>query len=172
MEKYVPDIYQKSIYTINYEKLKQNGIKCILFDLDNTIAPARSSVPTKKSKELIDSLKADFKLFVFSNAMPKRVKKFSDELGVDFYAFSLKPFQKNFKKLFKEHKFNECEVAIIGDQILTDIAGGNTAGIKTILVNPVSTKDSVFTKLNRFLENKKIKKLSKKNLFFKGKYYE
>ncbi len=172
MEKYVPDIYQKSIYTINYEKLKQNGIKCILFDLDNTIAPASSSVPTKKLQELIESLKPDFKLIIFSNAMPKRVKKFSDQLGIDFYAFSLKPSQKNFKRLFKEHKFTECEVAIIGDQIQTDIAGGNIAGIKTILVNPVSTKDSVFTKLNRFLEGKKIKKMSKKNLFFKGKYYE
>ena len=35
----IPDIYDQSIYTINYKKLKKNGIKCLLFDLDNTIAP-------------------------------------------------------------------------------------------------------------------------------------
>ena len=50
MEKYVPDIYKKSIYTINYEKLKTRGIKCLLFDLDNTLVPYTDKVPSKKNK--------------------------------------------------------------------------------------------------------------------------
>ena len=52
MEKFYPDVYQKSIYTINYEKLKENGIKCLLFDLDNTCVPYVDKLPSKKLKNL------------------------------------------------------------------------------------------------------------------------
>ena len=56
MEKYIPDVYQKSIYTIDYQKLKSSGIHCLLFDLDNTLVPASVKVPNKKIKELFDDL--------------------------------------------------------------------------------------------------------------------
>ena len=48
MEKYIPDIYVKSIYDINYDNLKERGIKCILFDLDNTLVPTHTKDPSKK----------------------------------------------------------------------------------------------------------------------------
>ena len=54
MEKFIPDIYVKSIYYIDYEKLKERGIKCILFDLDNTIASYKDKETSKKVKELIE----------------------------------------------------------------------------------------------------------------------
>ena len=57
MEIYLPDIYQKSIYTIDYSKLLNRGIKCLLYDLDNTIAPGNSKEVTKKTKDLFTSLK-------------------------------------------------------------------------------------------------------------------
>ena len=53
MEKYIPDIYQKSIYTINYDVLLLRGIKCLLFDLDNTIAPVNIKSPSKKLKNYL-----------------------------------------------------------------------------------------------------------------------
>ena len=61
MKIFIPDIYQKSIFTINYDKLKKKGIKCLLFDLDNTISPAKEVVLCKKTKKLLDKLKKDFK---------------------------------------------------------------------------------------------------------------
>ena len=48
LEKFVPDIYQKSIYDINYDTLKKRGIKCLIFDLDNTLVPVTVKKPTKK----------------------------------------------------------------------------------------------------------------------------
>ena len=74
--------------------------------------------------------------------------------------------------VLREYKHEENEVAIIGDQLLTDIVGGNKVGIVTILVNPISTKDGFFTKWNRHKEDKIIKKLRDRDLFTKGKYYE
>ena len=67
MEKFYPDVYQKSIYTINYEKLKENGIKCLLFDLDNTCVPYVDKLPSKKLKNLFEDLQdLGFKIIIFS----------------------------------------------------------------------------------------------------------
>ena len=173
MEKYVPDIYQKSIYTINYNKLKTNGIKCLLFDLDNTLVPYRTKKPTDKVIELFNNLKNQgFKVVLFSNSSKKRLKPFKETLEVDCCARAWKPSPKKFVSVIDELGYNISEVAIIGDQLLTDILGGNRVGITTILINPVSKKDHIFTWYNRFREKGIIKKLSKKDIFYRGKYYD
>ena len=173
MEKYVPDLYQKSIYTIDYNKLKNRGIKCLLFDLDNTIVPIKMKAPSNKVKELFDSLKhKGFKIVIFSNSPKSRLKPFKEQLKVDCSASSRKPSSKKFKKVMNDYKFREAEIAIIGDQIMTDIFGGNRVGIFSILVNPIAKKEYFFTRFNRMIEKKVIKKLEKNDLFTRGKYYE
>lgn len=171
MKKYIPYMYAKNVFKINYNKLKQNGIKCLLFDLDNTLVEAKSSNPSTEIKNLLNKLSKDFKIIIISNSPTKRLKKINNILKVDFYAFSLKPLKRNFKKVIKDNKFSNDEIVLIGDQFMTDVLGGNRMKIKTILVDPLSS-DLVYTKLNRVIENKIIKKLNKNNLFFKGKYYE
>lgn len=173
MEKYVPDIYQKSIYAIDYEKLKNRGIKCLLFDLDNTIVPFDVKESDQATKELFDNLKKlKFRIVIFSNSSKNRLKPFKDYLEVDCSARSKKPLKGRFLKILDEYGLSENEVAIIGDQILTDIVGGNKVGITTILVNPISKRDSIITKPNRCLEKHIMKKLGNRDLFIKGRYYE
>ena len=173
MEKYIPDIYQKSIYTIDYDKLLERGIKCLLFDLDNTLVPVKVKNPNKKIKELFAELKEKgFKIIIFSNSNRVRLKPFKDELEVDCCARACKPFAKKFLHVIEECHLSVDEVDIIGDQLLTDIQGGNKVGITTILVNPVSTYDAFFTRINRDFEKKVLKKLRDSDLFVKGKYYE
>ena len=172
MEKYIPDIYQQSIYTINYQKLKESGIKCLLFDLDNTLVPNKIKVATKKLKDLIKELQKDFKIIIFSNANKNRVNSFVEQLNIEGYHLCAKPFSKRFNMILEKYDYNISEVAIIGDQILTDIVGGNGVGITTLLVNPISPVDGIFTKFNRFLEKRIMIKLSNNDLFYKGRYYE
>lgn len=173
MEKYIPDMYQKSIYTIDYNKLYNRGIKCILFDLDNTLVPINAKITSKKLKEFIEELKQKgFKIIIFSNSQKNRVKPFGESLDVDYYPTALKPFPKKLNKLLEKYNYKQAEVAIIGDQMLTDIVVGNKAGITTILVNPISKKDLFFTKFNRFRERHIMKRLRNNNLFVKGRYYE
>lgn len=171
MKKYVPAMYQKTIFDINYKKLYDSGIKCLLFDLDNTLVAAHSYNPTKEVITLLKELSNDFKVIVISNSPKKRLEKINKILNVDYYSFSLKPLKRNFKKVIKDHKFKKEAIVLIGDQFITDILGGYRIGIKTILVDPLSTDTSI-TKFNRFIESKIINALGKKNLFFKGKYYE
>lgn len=173
MEKYIPDMYQKSIYAVDYDKLLKRGIKCLLFDLDNTIAPINMKTPSKKIKKFFSDLKEKgFKVIIFSNSSKKRVKPFKEALEVDCAARACKPNPKKFIQIIKEYDFQISEIAIIGDQILTDVVGGNNVGITTILVNQISTKDIIWTKFNRFREKKIIKKLEQKELFIRGRYYE
>ena len=174
MDNFIPDIYQKSIYHIDYEKLLDSGIKCILFDLDNTCAPYKDEEPNKRLIELFEMLKdMDFKLIIFSNAPKKRIRPFKTMLNVDCLASARKPWKKNFMKILGLFNYNLSEVAIVGDQLYKDILGGNRMGIKTILVNPMSKDDMIITKyIFRPLERRKYKKLEKKGLLKRGKYYE
>ena len=173
MDIFVPDMYQKSIYTINYEKLFEDGIRCLLFDLDNTCVPYVEKVPSQKLKDLFDRLKElGFKVIIFSNATKKRLEPFKNELVVDCSYSSKKPQKRKFLKVLKMFEYDLSETAIIGDQLFTDIYGGNRVGIKTILVNPMSNKDLFVTKLFRILEKREYKKMSKRGILTLGKYYE
>ena len=100
LEKFVPDIYQKSIYDINYDTLKTRGIKCLLFDLDNTLVPVTVKKPTKKVSDLFEDLKRKgFKLIIVSNSPKKRVAPFKDYLCTDSAYFSFKPLKRKYNKI-------------------------------------------------------------------------
>lgn len=173
LEKYVPDIYQKSIYTINYDTLLLRGIKCLLFDLDNTLVPITENKPDQKIKELFFELKdKGFKIIIFSNSPKSRLKPFKEELEVDCCANAAKPTTKKFKHIMKVYGFECSEVAIIGDSIIDDINGGNKAGITTILINQIGKKEFPIAFLKRRYENHLLKKMRDLSLFAKGRYYD
>lgn len=169
MESYIPQKYYRNIFEINYEKLKRDNIKCLLFDLDNTIAPVHTKSLDYKYIKLIEELKKDFKVILISNALPKRTKLFANYLNIDYLALAWKPHKWSYTKIMNKYNFKNNEIATIGDQIFTDIKGASNSNIIGILVDPISEKDSIFTKRNRrkenkfFLNNKKIKR---------GEYYE
>ena len=174
MDNYIPDIYQKSIYHIDYENLLDSGIKCLLIDLDNTCAPYRDKLPNKKLIEFIEELKdKGFKIIIFSNATKRRIEPFKKALNVDCLARAGKPSKRNFLKIMKLFNYKLSDMAIIGDQLYKDILGGNKVGITTILVNPMSKDDMIFTKLIfRNLEKIKYRQMERKKLLVRGKYYE
>lgn len=172
LNKFVPKIYKKSVLDINYKKLKQKGIKCLIFDLDNTLAIIDENKVSIKIEELIKKLKKDFKVIVLSNNFRYRIKPICDMIEVAFISFSMKPFSKGLKKVLKMYNLEKQNVCIIGDQLVTDILCGNKFGIMTILVDPLSTKDLRITKINRIIEKKIIKKINNKNILERGCYYE
>ena len=173
IEKLIPDIYQKSIYYINYDKLYKKGIRCILFDLDNTITPSHIKKPTKRLKKLFDELRdKGFKVIIMSNAPKHRIEPFKTYLNVDACAFSLKPRKDKYERIMEKFKYKHTEVAAVGDQLLTDIYGANKLDLTSILVNPLTAHDSTITFINRIIEKFIYDRLDKKELFTKGQYYE
>ncbi len=172
MENYIPDIYQKSVYSINYDMLSKRGIKCILFDLNNTLVPPNTKLPNKKIQELIDSLRDDFRLIIFSDCSDKRMKPFTEQLKIDGYSINNKIFEEKVNEIMKKYDLNINEIVIIGDQLLKEIYLGNQIGITTVYVNPISNNDDLKIKFNRIKEKKVLKKLRDRDLFLVGRYYE
>lgn len=163
MNKYLPDMCYKNIFEVDYKKLKEDQIKLLLFDLDNTIIPDNVKEIDDDIRELFKKIKKlNIKPMIFSNSIkPKKIKRICNDLDIDYIYFALKPLSFNFKKVIRKNNVKKEEVAIIGDQLLTDIKGGNKVGINTILVKPISEYDSIFTRLNRLKEKKIMKKLNR-----------
>ena len=167
-----PSIYQKTIFDINYKQLKQEGIRCLIFDLDNTLGLISHKTCPDEAKELIKQLQKDFTVLICSNNTRRRLKPYLEELGIDGIAWSMKPSIKGLVQIKLKYHFYKKEMCIIGDQIITDILAGKRFHIKTILVDPLGEKDLRITGLNRSLEKKIIARYEKKGIFERGKYYE
>ena len=173
LKSFIPDIYQKSIYDIDYKKLKKNGIRCLIFDLNNTVAPINIKKPTKKIKDLFEMLKdMKFKILIISNSPKKRVEPFKDILGVDSAYLSFKPLPRKYKKVLKIYKYKNEQIACIGDQLFNDILLANKMEFTSILVNPIGTTEYTLAKISRIMEPFIYSMLSKKELLEKGVYYE
>lgn len=171
MKKLVPDMYYKSIYDINYSKLKSNKVKYLFFDVDNTVLPYTENEPNKKAQELFNKLKKDgFKCFLFSNSSSKRIDNIKEILKIDAYTSSMKPLSKNYKKVLKKYKKEEC--IFIGDQLMTDVLGAKKNNFNIILVDSIDKIVPITTKFWMCIEFFVLKKLKKQKLFEKGKYYE
>lgn len=173
MNIFYPDIYAKNIYTINYNKLKDKGIKCLVFDLDNTLVPVKAKTTTREVETFIRRLRQNkFTVILMSNSPKKRVSLFKKSLGIPVFSFSMKPLKRKYKKMLKEYGFDLSEVACIGDQIMTDIWGANKMGFTSILVDKMTKEDFKWTKLNRIVESLILKHFHHKKRFTKGEYYE
>ena len=172
MNIFVPNSYYKSVYDINYDKLKKKNIKCIMFDLDNTLALIDEGIPPLKVIKFIEKLNKKFDVYIISNNSKSRIEKFCSYFDITFAAFALKPMAKGFKFIQKKGNYKCDEMCMVGDQIMTDILGGNRFGCYTILVDPLGKKDLKITSLNRALEKIVVKKLTKRGVLERGKYYE
>lgn len=166
-----PNIYKKNIFEIDYNKLKKEGIKCLVYDLDNTLGLISHKNCPDETKELLNKLREDFIVVISSNNTRKRLKPYLEELNIDGVSWSMKPSIRSLIVIKNRFKLKKKEMCIIGDQIVTDILAGNRYHIKTILVDPLGEKDLKITGLNRKIEAKIVKKYEKRGLFERGKYY-
>lgn len=166
-----PKMYKENILEIDYSKLKEMGITCLVFDLDNTLGLVDNKKCPRKTKKLIKELQNDFLVLISSNNFRSRLKPYMEDLGVGGISFSMKPFTFGLRRIKKQYNLKKKEMCIIGDQIITDVLCGNRFKIMTILVDPLGKKDLKITGIGRNLERRIIKIYKKRGLFERGKYY-
>jgi len=158
MKLFIPKEYHQSIHDIDLVKLYDLGKRLILTDLDNTLVGYDILLPTNEIiefKEKCEKLK--IKLVIISNNKEKRVQLFAENLGVEYHSSAMKPFKRGYKKLTLG--YTSDQVVIIGDQILTDIVGGNRMGYYSILVDVINyNNEQLKTRVNRFIEKSIYKK--------------
>jgi len=148
-----PDYYYETVYDIRYDELWQNEIRGLIFDIDNTLAPYADNQPSAKAAALIKRLqRIGFKVVLLTNNTNKRLDLFTKPLGLSGFANAAKPLSRGVRKAMTEMGTKRGYTAIIGDQLLTDIWAGKRAGLKTVLVKPISNKDFLFVRLKRMFE--------------------
>lgn len=152
-----------TIYSVSPAQLKEQGVRAVFSDLDNTLIAWNNPDGTPELKEWMDSLrKANIPLIVISNNSKERVGKAVNSLDLPFVSRSLKPLSFGIDRARKKLNLAKDEVVMVGDQLLTDVAAANQAGIRSILVRPLLNTDKWDTRINRFFERRVWKSLNKK----------
>jgi HAD superfamily phosphatase (TIGR01668 family) len=153
LKHFLPDEHVQNILDITPEMLVKRGVKGIITDLDNTLVEWDRPEATPELIKWFKSIKEKGILItIVSNNSQQRVRSFSDPVEIPFIYSARKPMNKAFKRALKDMRLNNEEVVVIGDQLLTDVLGGNRLGLHTILVVPVASSDGVWTRFNRKLE--------------------
>ena len=162
-KKFLPSEFVKSVFDISPERLLEKGIRGIITDLDNTLVEWDRPDATPKLVNWLKSMKdAGIQITIVSNNNELRVKSFADPLGIPFIYKARKPMGKAFRKALHTMDVKREEVVVIGDQLLTDVVGGNRIKLHTILVLPVAKSDGFFTRFNRLVERRIFKALKRR----------
>ncbi|MBM7691842.1 HAD superfamily phosphatase (TIGR01668 family) [Peribacillus deserti] len=152
---FLPSEHSKSILDITPERLKEQGIKGIITDLDNTLVEWDRPSATPQLIKWFDNMRDHGILVtIVSNNNEKRVHSFADPLKIPFIFQARKPMGKAFIRAINQMGIKREETVVIGDQLLTDVFGGNRNGFKTILVVPVAQTDGLVTRFNRKIERR------------------
>lgn len=159
----IPDFYFEHFYEISPEFLLSKGIRALLIDIDNTIAPYEVAEPDERTKEWFSGLKnAGISAAFISNNHADRVELFNKDLGLPAYADSGKPSTKTLKIAVEKMGVPLCNVASLGDQLLTDALAAHRLGVPVIIVPPIKDKTNLFFKTKRLIERPYMRKFLKK----------
>lgn len=162
---FLPTEQVKSIYDINPHELAKKGIKGIITDLDNTLVEWDRPSATPKLINWFEAVKAEgISITIVSNNNETRVGNFANPLDIPFIHRAKKPMGAAFRKAVMQMGIKREESVVIGDQLLTDIFGGNRSGFHTILVLPVAQSDGLATKFNRMVERRIMAFFKKKGM--------
>ncbi len=149
-----PDESVSRVTDIDLTRLTSRGMEALLIDLDNTLLPWQSSEVPADVREWVERAKASgLKLCIVSNTHnPRRLRRIAEELGIEWLDRALKPRRASFVRAAERVGCSVERAVVVGDQILTDVLGGNLAGMHTVLVAPMHPREFVGTKINRLIE--------------------
>jgi len=159
-----PDKYLNNVKEITIDFLKENNIKGLILDIDNTLIDFDRKLLDGAKEWCEDLKKQGIKFYILSNTNKKdKVEKVSKELDIPYINFAKKPLKKGFKTVQKKLQIeNSREIATVGDQIFTDVIGARRSKMYSILTKPLDKRDIFMTRIKRPLENWIIKRYLKK----------
>ena len=155
-----PHYIMNSVTDITPEFLIDNGIKALLLDVDNTLSVAHGNKTLKNGvPEWLSLMREnDISMMILSNAKTKRAKLFADSVALDVIGLSAKPLPFGYIRAIKKLGLKRKNVAMVGDQIFTDILGGRLTGVKTVLVTDITPEVTKFFKIKRYFERIMLKR--------------
>lgn len=149
----LPDCTVKNVALLDEAFYTQRGIKALIFDIDNTLVRHTEEKPPQNVLDYFALLREwNIRYSIVSNNNPERVGGFCKDLGVPYYASALKPRKKYIKRAMRDMGAKRSETALVGDQLFTDMLGGNLFGIFTVLVTAVGEDETSFVSFKRKFE--------------------
>ncbi len=149
-----PNAYLKNVQEITIEFLKENNLKALILDVDNTLIDYYKNLSEEKIQWAENLKKQGIILYILSNTNKKpKVEMVAKKLEIPFENFAKKPSKKGFIKIQRKINIKAENIGVVGDQIFTDVIGGNRCNMYTILVDPVDKKDYWYTAWKRPIEN-------------------
>ena len=150
---FVPFAHAQSIYEIDPEFFKRNGVKTLFIDLDNTLDSYKARVPQERTINLVNKIKETGVIpVIISNNRPERVSGYAEALGIEFLASARKPFSKRIKKELAKRNLTNEEVMLVGDQMMTDVQAARGAKIRVVLTEKIVKEDQWTTHINRIFD--------------------
>ena len=148
-----PDIKLERVTNINKTLLDKFNINALILDVDNTLSTHHGQQLTEGLTEWLGRINnCGIKIIILSNSKEERVKPFAEKISLNYISLGCKPLPFGYFKALKALGTKRKNTAIVGDQIFTDILGGNAIGLKTVLLTPIKPEDGWSFKLRRKLE--------------------
>jgi hypothetical protein len=148
-----PDYAARRLTDVSAEALLARGIRGVILDIDNTTAPWGEAAADNAAVQWIRHARSiGLKLVFLSNSTDRRVRALSEALSVPCVTGGKKPLPGFFRRAVRELGLPADEAAMVGDTVITDIFGANRLGLTTILVEPLTPRDFMGTKIYRWIE--------------------
>lgn len=147
-----PERLALTTYDISFDALYEEGIRGIIFDIDNTLVLPDMPADERSCRLTAELISMGFKVCLVSNNREERIRPFAEALGVPFVAKALKPRNYGYLKAMEIMGTRPSETVSIGDQIFTDIWGANRLGIHTILTRPMTDNEEIQIRIKRLFE--------------------
>ena len=153
-----PDYNLENVYKIDFQELKEQGIKCLMFDLDSTVMVSKSANFLPETLEWFNTFLKDFEVAIISNNKNDKYIENANKIApCKVIGRADKPNPKIMKEYLNAVNIDPKNAVMIGDRPLTDILAGKLLGCKTILVGSINPKENFPTKLVRALERSTIR---------------
>jgi hypothetical protein len=149
-----PSILADAIWEVDLESLKAQGVRGLILDLDNTLVDWNQDYIRPEVRRWLDAARSlGMQRSLVSNAIRgARVKRIGAELDLLVVTWALKPLPGGFRRAISAMGTTAASTCAIGDQVFTDILGGMLAGVRTVLLTPLSPRESPHTRLIRLIE--------------------
>lgn len=149
----VPTWYVESIYDLDPDRLWDLGIRGIITDLDNTLVAWNAPDPDERLLDWVRRVRErGIGVCIASNNGHLRVEAFARHLEVPFLAKVRKPLRRGLRAAMERLGTDTAGTALLGDQVFTDVLGGNRLGLRTILVHPIGRREFFGTRVVRRFE--------------------
>ena len=153
MKLFSPRFTFRRVTDLTVAWVQSQHLGALLLDVDNTLTTHNNPHVPPEVLDWIGRMQgAGIKLMLLSNNHPARVAPFAEKLGLGFVADAAKPLGMGVSRARRELGAFPGGIALVGDQIFTDILCANLAGITSILVEPMQLEDSWPFRLKRWAE--------------------